>query len=110
MGILRLGSLDAMKDLARHSESFRHIYTWPRESGNGKPIVNLHVKCMVADRDLLLLGSANLTQAAMERNMELGILLHGGPHPGHIRDHFQWLIRDAVLVPRVVGSAKLRDA
>lgn len=44
----------------------------------------MHVKAAVADSRIAFLSSANLTEAALERNMELGILLRGGHLPAAI--------------------------
>ncbi len=79
------------------------IYRWPKElrpthSGSGKPAA-LHVKCAVADMHALLLSSANLTHYALNLNMEMGILIRGGPLPGQVTRHFLQLIEQRVLVP-----------
>jgi phosphatidylserine/phosphatidylglycerophosphate/cardiolipin synthase-like enzyme len=37
----------------------------------------MHAKAAVADSSTAFLTSANLTEAALERNMELGVLIHG---------------------------------
>jgi len=44
----------------------------------------MHVKAAVADSRVAFLTSANLTEAALERNMELGALIRGGPLPASI--------------------------
>lgn len=41
----------------------------------------MHVKVVVSDSRKAFLTSANLTEAALERNMELGLLLSGGEIP-----------------------------
>src|ERR1700693_983940 len=41
----------------------------------------MHVKAAVADSKVAFLTSANLTEAALERNMELGVLIRGGHMP-----------------------------
>jgi len=38
----------------------------------------MHAKAAVADSRIAFLTSANLTEAAFERNMELGALIRGG--------------------------------
>ena len=45
----------------------------------------MHVKAAVADSRVAFLTSANLTEAALERNMELGVLIRGGHLPAAIR-------------------------
>jgi cardiolipin synthase len=44
----------------------------------------MHVKAAVADSRVAFLTSANLTEAALERNMELGVLIRGGGLPAAI--------------------------
>jgi phosphatidylserine/phosphatidylglycerophosphate/cardiolipin synthase-like enzyme len=44
----------------------------------------MHVKAAVADSKVAFLTSANLTEAALERNMELGVLIRGGGLPASI--------------------------
>ena len=60
----------------------------------------LHVKCAVADSRRAFVSSANLTVYAMETNMELGVVLHGGDVPRRIAAHFAALI-DAGVLQRV---------
>jgi len=44
----------------------------------------MHVKAAVADSRVAFLTSANLTEAALERNMELGVFIRGGNLPASI--------------------------
>jgi len=44
----------------------------------------MHVKAAVVDSRVAFLTSANLTEAALERNMELGVLIRGGTLPPSI--------------------------
>jgi phosphatidylserine/phosphatidylglycerophosphate/cardiolipin synthase-like enzyme len=44
----------------------------------------MHVKAAVADSHIAFLSSANLTEAALERNMELGVLIRGRGLPAAI--------------------------
>ncbi len=78
------------------------VYIWPREKrsadAEGKMGV-MHVKCAVADCRQLFLSSANLTQSALTLNMELGILITGGPHPAAVEAHFGQLVTEGLLVP-----------
>jgi len=41
----------------------------------------MHAKAAVGDSSVAFLTSANLTEAALERNMELGVLIRGGKLP-----------------------------
>ncbi|MBI3271498.1 MAG: hypothetical protein HYZ53_21085 [Planctomycetes bacterium] len=58
---------------------------------------SLHVKCAVADEQVLLVSSANLTGHAMDLNMELGLLFRGGQQARRVAEHFERLQRDGVL-------------
>jgi phosphatidylserine/phosphatidylglycerophosphate/cardiolipin synthase-like enzyme len=77
------------------------VYVWPIEGrfrgGSGKPGL-LHVKCVVADGRWLFLSSANLTEYAFTINMELGVLISGGPIPGRIEAHFERMIETGLLI------------
>jgi phosphatidylserine/phosphatidylglycerophosphate/cardiolipin synthase-like enzyme len=55
------------------------------------------VKCAVADGRSLFLSSANLTEYAFTINMELGLLVTGGPLPGQVEEQFDRLIGTGVL-------------
>lgn len=80
------------------------LFSWPLErrpvNQGGRPAV-LHAKCAVADDQLLFVSSANLTDAALGLNMELGVLVRGGETPGKVRRHFDALIADGHLVRQV---------
>jgi len=83
-------------DLARVAE----IWCWPldarKRDGRGHHGA-LHAKCAIADDDTLLVSSANFTEHAMELNMELGLLIHGGDFPEQVARHFAGLITAGVL-------------
>lgn len=76
------------------------IYTWSLEkrprNADGKPAA-LHAKFALADGQTLLLSSANLTEYALQLNMELGLLIRGGEIPQQVDQHFQELIRRGEL-------------
>lgn len=76
------------------------IFTWPLKNryvdSNGNH-GSIHAKCAVADRQLALVSSANLTGFALELNMELGIVIKGGSVIISIADHFDELIRRNIL-------------
>lgn len=57
----------------------------------------MHMKVAVADSQIAFLSSANLTEAAFERNMELGILIRGGEIPGSIEQLIDALIESREL-------------
>ncbi|OJF10749.1 DISARM system phospholipase D-like protein DrmC [Couchioplanes caeruleus] len=59
----------------------------------------LHAKVLVVDRSVALVGSANVTGWALERNLECGILVRGGPQPAVIHEHIDALVSNGSLVP-----------
>jgi phosphatidylserine/phosphatidylglycerophosphate/cardiolipin synthase-like enzyme len=58
---------------------------------------SLHAKIAVSDNQLYI-TSANLTEYAMNLNMEMGVLLTGGKLLEQARYHFDDLIASGVLV------------
>jgi phosphatidylserine/phosphatidylglycerophosphate/cardiolipin synthase-like enzyme len=97
-GTLKFDGLPALgKDVCERAE----IYVWPAdkrlsdEKGNRGA---LHAKCAVADRTTLLVTSANLTEAALARNIELGVQIKGGESAQKVWSCFDSLVRDGVLL------------
>lgn len=91
---------DTIKGLGNALKSMARIHIWPyakREvTPNGK-YGSLHAKVAAADEDTLYISSANLTDFAMNLNMEMGILLVGGELPAKVQSHFDELILDGTL-------------
>ena len=75
-----------------------NVYSWNSESKSSE-ILNgvVHAKCAVADCSRAFITSANLTRAAMENNMELGVLIHGGSIPEKLARHLEALIITGVI-------------
>jgi phosphatidylserine/phosphatidylglycerophosphate/cardiolipin synthase-like enzyme len=72
------------------------LFTWkerPEPFVDGK----VHAKVAVVDGTRAFITSANLTGHALEKNMEAGVLLNGGPVPRTLADHLQSLIDVGVL-------------
>jgi phosphatidylserine/phosphatidylglycerophosphate/cardiolipin synthase-like enzyme len=83
-------------EIARHAR----LYTWPAERrprDRRGGLAALHAKVAVADGSVLVVSSANLTESAMERNMELGLLVGGGGLPMRVQTHFDCLIERGEL-------------
>ena len=57
----------------------------------------MHAKAAVADSRIAFLTSANLTEAALERNIELGVLIRGGGLPAAIDRVFDALLESGEL-------------
>lgn len=58
--------------------------------------LKLHVKCAVID-DTAIIGSANLTDDAFNRNMEMGVIIKDPGSVANIREHFETLTRNGIL-------------
>jgi cardiolipin synthase A/B len=68
------------------------FYEWDRTKADLSATASVHAKCAVADGNVAFVTSANLSDAAMERNMELGVLLRGGQVPGLLDRHLAALV------------------
>ena len=78
------------------------VYYWKDDSKKVPGNVHagsVHAKCAVADEKFAFISSANLTTAAMNRNMELGVLLKGGRLPADLHNHLQMLVKTETIVP-----------
>lgn len=75
------------------------MYVWRSGKGtlSGAPTGAVHAKCAVADQEVAFITSANLTGAAMERNMELGVLIKGGNIPSELHRHLEALVSTKVV-------------
>lgn len=95
-GTIKGDGLKAMCDAVPGAK----IYIWApaerRPEGDGLGAV-VHAKCAVADHQIAFVTSANLTSAALERNMELGLLIRGGNIPDRLHSHLEALINTRVI-------------
>jgi cardiolipin synthase C len=78
------------------------LWHWPdnRRGSAGDGRAALHAKIIAADREVILLGSANLTDRALSDNLEIGLVLHDRELVGRVVDHF------AALMDPVAGPLK----
>ncbi|HVX22746.1 MAG TPA: DISARM system phospholipase D-like protein DrmC [Acidimicrobiales bacterium] len=83
-------AFDALADKAS-------FYSWPATQRVVGTSSLMHVKAAIADKSAALVGSANLSAAAMERNMELGVLIVGEPLPRLLERHVRLLIANDEL-------------
>lgn len=72
------------------------LWHWPvgKRSENGS---KMHAKLAVADQRVLLVSSANLTQSGVTKNIEAGLLVHGGTAPQRAAEHIAELKAKGVL-------------
>jgi phosphatidylserine/phosphatidylglycerophosphate/cardiolipin synthase-like enzyme len=70
------------------------VFYWPmdrRKRSASGAYGAMHAKCLVADRSRAIVSSANLTDYALEANMELGLLVERAV-AGRLAEHFDQLI------------------
>jgi len=68
----------------------------PTERGKGRAA--LHAKCVVVDDVNALVTSANFTEAAQDRNIEVGVLVDDAEFARSLRHQFDALIEARILV------------
>jgi phosphatidylserine/phosphatidylglycerophosphate/cardiolipin synthase-like enzyme len=75
------------------------FWVWPAELRlqHERRRATQHAKAAVADDRMAFVTSANLTGQALDENMELGLLVTGGPVPRRLAAHFRQLMDDGVL-------------
>ena len=75
------------------------VYYDPRSLDQDGPEGVLHAKAVVADAEAVFVTSANLTDAALDRNIELGILVRDRALAASVIGHFVGLIDAKLLLP-----------
>ena len=58
---------------------------------------SLHAKCVIVDAETALISSANFTEAAQLRNIEVGVLVRSRPLSRRLVQHFETLAAQAIL-------------
>lgn len=84
---------DSIKTM-RNAVSGADYYIWSADTcqpGARPANASVHAKCIVADANVAFITSANLSISAMERNMELGVLVRGGSLPDSLHRHLDAL-------------------
>jgi PLD-like domain len=59
----------------------------------------MHAKCIVVDNREVFISSANFTEAAQNRNLEVGVLIRSAPVAENLARHFEALIEQKLLLP-----------
>lgn len=98
----RGGSLDFdSRSLMQRELRDARFFAWKANPTNliGGLQGKVHGKCVVADGKTAFVSSANLTAAAMEHNMEIGLLVRGGSLPRQLNEHMQALIAKEIISP-----------
>jgi cardiolipin synthase A/B len=91
---------DAIEAFGNIPAARTRLYYWPlakRERNQAGRPGKLHMKCAIVD-NAALIGSANLTDDAFNRNMELGMLVREKATVETLSEHFRELIRTKILV------------
>lgn len=73
------------------------VFYDPRSLELDGPGAVLHAKAMVVDDERVLVTSANFTEAALDRNIELGLLMRDRAMAASIKAHFQGLADSGML-------------
>lgn len=100
--------ITAEEVLRRFAHEFRqHHWPWtelpevyydPRSLSRDQSIkASLHAKCLVIDRKAMLVTSANFTEAAQKKNIEMGILVRYAPMAARVAMFYEGLISARVL-------------
>ena len=79
------------------------VFYWPldrRKRGATGSYGAMHAKCLVADRMRAIVSSANLTDYALEANMELGLLVERAV-AARLAEHFDQLIVRGELISAI---------
>jgi|TARA_R110002051_G_scaffold3396_1_gene18379 phosphatidylserine/phosphatidylglycerophosphate/cardiolipin synthase-like enzyme len=76
------------------------LYIWPRKNREYLQggFARVHAKCAVADRRLAFITSANLTAAALDRNIEMGVNIEGGSIPENIFNQLSSMINSKEII------------
>lgn len=93
-------SFDPALALMSTSRAKVEVYVWPLENRlrNAKgQHGSLHAKFVVVDQEKLFISSANLTEYALNLNIELGVLIRGGDAPRLAEKNIVELINRKVL-------------
>jgi phosphatidylserine/phosphatidylglycerophosphate/cardiolipin synthase-like enzyme len=112
LDVRRLPGDTTRKDalLRRFAERFVHqewpgprtpdLFYDPRSLAVGEGLrASLHAKCVVVDSSRAFIGSANLTQAAQARNIEVGLVVADPAISEAVERHITGLISDGHLQP-----------
>lgn len=79
-------------------ESRPHVYYDPRSLDPDGPTGVLHAKAVVVDDEAVLVTSANFTEAAMDRNIELGLLVRDRALAVSVAGHLRGLIEHQLVL------------
>jgi len=93
------GSLNVDSAATMHARvPMAEVLRWSKKPG---PFVDgrVHAKVAVVDGARVFITSANLTGHALEKNMEAGVLIHGGSVPRLVIEHMEALVAVGIVTP-----------
>lgn len=93
-------SYDALKAFPPALVSVVEVYHWPVEKRERNPAGRpgkLHAKIAIAD-DAALVSSANLTDDAFNRNLELGVMVKNPEFLSSVKRHLDSMIAEGTLI------------
>jgi phosphatidylserine/phosphatidylglycerophosphate/cardiolipin synthase-like enzyme len=106
----RPGDTSAPSELVRRFASTFRTQQWPHDrpypqlfydprsiAMPGQKRASLHAKCIVVDNRSIFVSSANFTEAAQERNLEVGLLIHSPSLADRLTRHFDTLLSEGLL-------------
>lgn len=73
------------------------LWRWDQSQSAPSDFGAVHAKCVLADDQVAFISSANLTGAAMHKNIEVGVLIAGGKIPTDLRETLTELQTRAIL-------------
>ena len=76
-----------------------NVFYDPRALDIDGPAGVLHAKAVVVDDEAVFVTSANLTEAALDRNIEMGLLVRDAALAASVSSHFRGLIDRGLLRP-----------
>jgi phosphatidylserine/phosphatidylglycerophosphate/cardiolipin synthase-like enzyme len=96
--------------VAKHwpGEKLPVLYYDPRAlAEDSQQRASLHAKCVIVDRRVALITSANFTEAAQRKNIEAGVLIRYEPFVMRLHNYFEGLRNARQLVPCSLLSSPL---
>lgn len=94
--------------VAKHwpGDKLPDLYYDPRAlAEDSQQRASLHAKCVIVDRRVALITSANFTEAAQKKNIEAGVLIRYEPFVMRLHNYFEGLRNARQLVPCLLRSA-----
>jgi phosphatidylserine/phosphatidylglycerophosphate/cardiolipin synthase-like enzyme len=83
--------------LTRRKKKVSNKGRWRALAATTGERASLHAKCVIIDRKVSLVTSANFTQAAQEKNIEAGVLVRAPDFVNRLSGHFDALIAAGIL-------------